>query len=416
MKDTASHKISPDQVSDMLQKLASLLSDLHPKRGKGYFLSKIPSKKFGYTYYVRYMDKGQLVPSKWSTGTSDQIEADIFAFRNRDRLLTAYYSRGSAVHQKSMYKIMQNYYKPGSAYLEKERSRGRTLSGHTSRAYQSFIKDTGVPFFRRHGVKEFADLTPPLIFKLQNSLLRKHKPQTVNYYIGSLKTMFDFLVLEGTITENVFLRVKTITVTKECRETTGCYNVDDVKGVFNKRWTDRRSYLLCLLIYTTNLRNGEIERIKLEDIAVINKIHFLKVEVSKTANGVRMVPLHPFVYSKLKQYAKDKKPDEYVFFPNGKNNESVIYRKACMLMGERLGKDAAYLERERISFYSGRKYWKTLMSAEGLGDVEEYFMGHKVSSDVSKLYNHKDKQGKNMLAKKAREVFRILDKRLFMKK
>jgi hypothetical protein len=56
------------------------------------------------------------------------------------------------------------------------------------------------------------------------------------------------------------------------------------------------------------------------------------------------------------------------------------------------------------------------MSAEGLGDVEEYFMGHKVSSDVSKLYNHKDKQGKNMLAKKAREVFKILDKRLFVKK
>jgi hypothetical protein len=53
------------------------------------------------------------------------------------------------------------------------------------------------------------------------------------------------------------------------------------------------------------------------------------------------------------------------------------------------------------------------MNAEELGDVEEYFMGHKVSRDVAKRYNHRDKQGQEKILEKAREVFAILDKRLF---
>jgi hypothetical protein len=54
------------------------------------------------------------------------------------------------------------------------------------------------------------------------------------------------------------------------------------------------------------------------------------------------------------------------------------------------------------------------MNSEGLGDdIEEFFMGHKVSGDVSKNYNHKDKQGKQKLLEKAKEVFAILDSKLF---
>jgi hypothetical protein len=53
------------------------------------------------------------------------------------------------------------------------------------------------------------------------------------------------------------------------------------------------------------------------------------------------------------------------------------------------------------------------MNAHGLGDIEEYFMGHKSSKDVSERYNHRDKQGQKRLLTKAREMFKILDKTLF---
>ena len=74
------------------------------------------------------------------------------------------------------------------------------------------------------------------------------------------------------------------------------------------------------------------------------------------------------------------------------------------------------LKAENIRFYSRRKFWKTLMASEGLGrDTEEYFMGHKVSGDVEKLYKDLTKVGAEKLAQKARDVFAALDRCLFGK-
>ena len=43
-----------------------------------------------------------------------------------------------------------------------------------------------------------------------------------------------------------------------------------------------------------------------------------------------------------------------------------------------MGCAAEMLRAENIRFYSGRKFWKTLMASDGLGrDAEEYFMGIK---------------------------------------
>ena len=54
------------------------------------------------------------------------------------------------------------------------------------------------------------------------------------------------------------------------------------------------------------------------------------------------------------------------------------------------------------------------MNSEGLGDdIEEFFMGHRVTGNVSKLYNHKDKQGQSRMVEKARRVFAILDRCIF---
>ncbi|MDR2447448.1 MAG: hypothetical protein LBD58_09220 [Treponema sp.] len=41
-------------------------------------------------------------------------------------------------------------------------------------------------------------------------------------------------------------------------------------------------------------------------------------------------------------------------------------------------------------------------------------MGHKVSKDVSKLYNHKDKLGCEKMLEKARRIFDILGRTLFL--
>jgi integrase len=188
----------------------------------------------------------------------------------------------------------------------------------------------------------------------------------------------------------------------------GCIELEKMRGVFNKNWNDNLSFLLCLVIYTTGMRNSEIENLRVRDIIQINECNFIDVKHRKTENGLLLIPLHPFVFRKIKHYIQDNKKntDDFIFTKRGEHNQSTLYRKANMDLGAVLGLVEKDLEMRGISFYSGRHFWKTMMSAAGLGeDIEEYFMGHKVSADVKKRYNHLDKRGQAALLEKAREVF-----------
>jgi integrase len=384
------------------------------KKRKGYNLVKVPSKKYGFLYYVRYSENGKLIPSRWNTHTAVREEAERFAETNRARLIESYKARDTT---STLYSILETYYQDDSPYLAIERRRNRLLSKKTRSVYRNFIRNVFIPYLRAKQIRTFSELTPPAVAGLQNILLqRKKKPQTINRYIGSVSSVFSHLVMTGVIRENIFTQVKPIRSRKNDTRLRGCYDIDSINGVFKTPWEDRLSYLLCLVIYSTGLRNSEIERLQAKDIIKIGKYPFLNIRASKTENGVRIVPLHPFVYKQLASYREEtgKAAEEYLFTLNGGHNQSTLYKKANADMGARLGKSAAELEERNISFYSGRHYWKTLMNAGGLGeDIEEYFMGHKVSGDVSRRYNHKDKQGWERLEEKVRQVFSILDKKLF---
>jgi integrase len=222
--------------------------------------------------------------------------------------------------------------------------------------------------------------------------------------------------MTGVIKSNVFDQVKMIKTKRGGCKARGCHDINSLNGVFDTPWEDRLSYLLCLLIYTTGMRNSEIERIQVKDITDIDGCHFIDVKQSKTENGLRIIPLHDFVYRKISEYIKETGigSEDYIFSKGGKHNQSTVYRKANRDMGLKLGIREEDLREQGISFYSGRHYWKTVMNAEGLGeDSEEIFMGHKVSNNIRKRYNHRDKQGKEKVLEVARGIFRILDKRLF---
>jgi len=228
--------------------------------------------------------------------------------------------------------------------------------------------------------------------------------------------IFDHLIQEGRVKINPCKSLIKLKVKQEDQKIIGCYEVNKLKGAFNKKWKNELSYLLSLIMYTTNMRNSEIERIKVNDIFLIDKIYFVDISESKTKNGVRIAPLHDFVYKKIMSYVKKNNIDnnKYIFRPSGcKRLSSEIYKKACLELAEHAGYSLDQLRRENIKFYSGRHFWKTLMNSENLGDAEEYFMGHKVSGDVAKRYNHRDKQGREKLIEKTRRVFEILNKYIF---
>jgi integrase len=273
---------------------------------------------------------------------------------------------------------------------------------------------------KKNRIKNFEDIDAPLLARFQNYLLAGTvkrpgvKPQTVKIYLLTIQNIFNHLIIEGHLTINPCKSLIKLKIKNE--QLRGCYEITKLKGAFNKKWHDNFSYLLCLAIYTTGMKNSEIERMKVNDIIEIEKTHFVNVTESKTRNGVRIVPLHDFVYRKIMSYAKKtgKKENDLIF-----KNENTVkimskkYNRANLDLAKFTGYSNEMLELEHITFYSGRHFWKTLMDSENLGDIEEYFMGHKVSGDVAKRYNHKDRQGKRKLLERARKVFQVLDKHVF---
>jgi integrase len=380
-----------------------------PSKGKGYSLSKVNSKKYGFLYYVRYIENGKLVLSRWNTHTNNAEAAACFARENREKILTVYHSKHDV--KDKMYTVLETYYEKDSHYIDAIKSRGRRLCEQVRGQYHSFLKNEFAPFLKTCRVKCFNEITAPIMSKFQNKLLADMlKPQTINRYMIGIRTIFDHMVRDGFMAENILNRVDSLKTRPGDCKVVGCYEVGKPDGIFNKPWKDTRSYLLNLLIYSTGIRNSEIMLIKPQDIVTIGSGRFIDVKESKTENGIRLVPLHGFVYEKLAAWIKKHGiKDDALLFPV----KPYAFTKAYLSLGKKLGYNRVSLETQNITFYSGRHYWKTLMNASDLGDIEEYFMGHKVSKDVAERYNHRDKQGQTRLLAKAREVYKILDKSLF---
>jgi site-specific recombinase XerD len=382
------------------------VENTRPRPRKGFNLVKRENKKLGYVYYVRYRHEGKTLPSKWNTHTNSKEEAERFARENRASLVERYLRS----HDAKMFRLLREFYEPRSAILACEEKRNRRLSSRCRKEYQAVVHTKFIPFLEKRNMTSFDEITPLVLGDFQDSLLAGGvKPQTVNNNLKAVKRIFVYLARKGIVRENPCDHLRYIPVHQSDKTARGCYDVEKLKGVFNKRWKDETSYMLCLLVYTTGMRNSEINRFKTADVISIDGCRFIDIKESKTTSGVRMVPLHDFVYRKLAAYGSGRDPASSLF-----DVHNFDFIKANAELARKLRISESELAAERITFYSGRHFWKTMLNSEGLGeDIEEIFMGHKVSGNIAKRYNHRDKQGKKLMLQKANQVFAILDRCLF---
>jgi site-specific recombinase XerD len=320
-----------------------------PRKGKGYNLSKVKNKKYGFLYYVRYIENGKLIPSRWNTHTNNLEAAERFARNNREKILATYHSKHDT--DDKMYAVLGNYYEKNSGYIDVIKRRGKRLCEQVRGQYHSFIINEFAPFLKTCRVKCFNEITAPIIAKFQNKLLSdKLKPQTVNRYMIGIRTIFDHMVRDGCMAVNILNSVDSLKTRPGDCKVVGCYEVGTPDSVFNKAWKDELAYLLNLLIYSTGIRNGEIQRLRPKDIVTINRCHFIDVKESKTENGIRLVPLHGFVHEKLAAWIKKKgvKEDALIFASAKPYN----FTRAYLLLGKKLGFNKEKLNSQSITFYS----------------------------------------------------------------
>jgi len=135
-----------------------------PRKTKGYSLSKVANKKLGFVYYVRYMEQGRTVPTRWSTHTNNEEASREFAVSNRDKLPGEYNQRkAQSKLAGSLYPIMKKYYEKNSPYLKKDTLRGRILGETARRTYHKSVLNHWIPFLKKNYIKKLEEINTPLL-------------------------------------------------------------------------------------------------------------------------------------------------------------------------------------------------------------------------------------------------------------
>ena len=314
-----------------------------------------------------------------------------------------------------LYTVLSIYYTKNSPYLVIDAVRGRKINDSSRKILHGFIVNTFIPFLRKNKIREFDEIKPVVIGRFQNYLLLEKDllPQSINRQISGIKAIFNHMFMTGVIEQNL---MKDITPLRGLsNKIRNCYPIEELFGVFKEEWADKKSYLLCSLIYSTGIRNSELQQLTVKDIIVKGDIHFLNIAKSKTDAGIRIVPLHPKILKSLQKWIDENllSGEDSLFVKNERLRIFKTAKKANIYMGSLLGKTPEDLEAENITFYSGRHFYKTMLNLHNLGDIEELFMGHKVNRQVSERYNHKNKRGEKELLKQARKAIEVIDLSLF---
>jgi FtsZ-binding cell division protein ZapB len=201
----------------ILLKMIRVYEDNNSKRlYKGYGLVKVPSKKHGFLYYVRYYDNGKMIPTKWNTNTNDLDEAKIYAEKYRIYNLDGYYKKQSLKDigikkTGNMYKILSNIYSKDSLYLEYFEQLNITINNTTKTYYNNIINKIFIPYLIKNKIKTFSEITVPVIVNFQISLKENNKNSNlIRRYLRALEYAFSNLMLLGFIETNVFEKVPKI--------------------------------------------------------------------------------------------------------------------------------------------------------------------------------------------------------------
>jgi site-specific recombinase XerD len=234
-------------------------------------------------YYARFSHNGKTLPTKFNTHTNDPSEAEQFAVENKSRLVERYLARQDG----RMFTMLEEFYKVKQSYL----------SVRCRNEYKQMIIDKFIPFLRREKITAFDQIKMTTLAGYQDYLLAQGKrPQTVNNNLKPVRNILAEMARRGITREDSGRQIRSIPVKQTDKKARGCYELGEIKGVFNRRWKEEALYLLCALIYTTGMRNSEIRRLRMEDIQIINGCRFIGIKESKTPSGIRLIPLHETIY------------------------------------------------------------------------------------------------------------------------
>ena len=141
-------------------------------------------------------------------------------------------------------------------------------------------------------------------------------------------------------------------------------------------------YIILILIYT-GMRIGELINLKNEDINL--KENILQVKVSKTSNGIRMIPIS----SKIILLFSENMKNDQIYFVKGDTTEQLSYST----FKPRFNKLLQKLGIEKHTIHDTRHTFATLMNNANVNSTSIVkLIGHSNFLTTENIYTHKDKE------------------------
>ncbi|MDR0452632.1 MAG: hypothetical protein LBH15_06270 [Treponema sp.] len=418
---------------------------------------KLLGKKHGFClkrtegggYQVRYKD-GNTWLSTWKVlHTENEREAVDLAIREKQGAIAEYWRRKNAREAKrdsiQLYQMLNNYYKPGSQYLQKDFNDNKDSIANLTPA-QNAVKNFIVPFLKSKKVTGFSGLTREVYSDFKIFLQGK------NFSIGYCNQILSCFnrVLKHMERYDLIAKLPYSVGTgrlrkpqeEEARNKGNFLPVEKLRSVIpfcvtlyrNKILKSFDSVLLLSLAMVSGGRCKEILSVKVSDIKWVprEKTHLLFIYNKKTERFLsdkdekfRKIPLHPFVVEMILEHIQSAGlgKESYLFSKKGRgesprldwsfSKKAITYLLIALQIREAAREGGAspaetlksfrgiledkekmeaireYSEKNNFHFYSFRHTLITLMGLEKIHpDFNDYFSGHKPEARIRDNYTH----------------------------
>lgn len=217
------------------------------------------------------------------------------------------------------------------------------------------------------------------------------KTRSIVRAISALRGLFNFLLVEGTVTHNPLEDIEIPKYTPPIPEVLSEQEVIELLNLPTGSRTSLRDKTILELLYATGLRVSELIKLKKSDINLEGGFLVASGKRSKE----RVVPMGTYSKDAIKSYLEKEKPRGIFLFPNKRGN--MLTRQAIWKFIRKYG---LKMEKSHISPHTMRHTFATHL-LEGGADLRsiQILLGHEDIS-TTQIYTHVDSKRLKEIHKK----------------
>ncbi|MFH1194766.1 MAG: tyrosine-type recombinase/integrase [bacterium] len=255
------------------------------------------------------------------------------------------------------------------------------------RQFASFIDTRNITFIDEFTFDHASEIykllvQPRLVNRGGKEIEMTPKPKTVNFYLATIKALFEAEVIKGVIDRNPMIHIKNL---KEENRRPEFYSEDEIDRFFKQDMPYAYRFAFIGLL-TSGMRINELCNLTWSDLDEQRRLLRIRTKDGfdvKTDNAERSIPLGDIIYEMILAESKNRRSSEYIFASiQGSKLSDRRMLEACKEIGEKAG------IKERVYLHKWRHTFATQLVRRGVPiEVLQKLMGH--SSIIETLvYTH----------------------------